>query len=288
MKYFLRMQPKMMMLYVSVLMSCQSTASRTGAPRPGEGVSKEAFAAKLSEIDACQGVDQRIKDDFYSRLDQCDDFVHSPVETEISTTETPVESGFALGKQGGLPSLISGCYKAVCGWFKKTPEPKKVEASGSPNSPDVPERPDHAPKSTDDVNTVKPSSELELSEKQVEEIFKQDKNALIPILDDLIIKSKAGKEKNYKECKKPPEGCEIHSQDLNCSRDRQVDPIVCARKMNRAISCGVRVMRRVASGNCTHIRMENEILPYMVLMLGYAADYRSCSRLCAGFLPGRN
>jgi len=69
-KMFHSIVPMTMLITVSCFIGCQSTGSRTGAPRPSQGVSKEALAAKLSEHDECRGLDPRTIDDFHSRLDQ--------------------------------------------------------------------------------------------------------------------------------------------------------------------------------------------------------------------------
>jgi hypothetical protein len=277
-----------MLFTVLFFISCQSTANRTGAPRPSQAVSKEVFAAKLSELDECQGVDQQTIGDFHSRLDQCDDFVHSPVETEVSTPETPVESGFALGAGGGLPRLITACYKAVCSWFKKTPDVSRPPGKETVNPYATPK--DYV--ETPGEPGVDNSYGTRASKDAIEELKKLQHEIYIKKYLDSPEPWKLPKELQDKKNKalRDPSDQKICSLPVNCDPDRDRHPFfcggyprynasdVCSRKLAEILACAARVSEQVLSGTCTHrILPSGTIVWYGSELARYALDYASCA-----------
>jgi hypothetical protein len=279
--------PTKVLLLSVIFMSCQSTANRSLAPRSSQGVSKEAFVAKLSEFDECQGIEQQVIDDFHSRLDQCDNYVHSPVETEMSNPETPVESGFALGAGGGLPRLITNCYKAICGWFKKAPEPKKADTASSPDARSTPGIPGATPRHPDSARTPKPQPKVYMSPEQfVEEILKKNPKEILDELGPYSRKADALSENDLKVCDLP-KGCDPSSDFTSCPERPMLNAITCEQRMRQVVACGVRILRRTVSERCSHIRVGGVLQFYGTLMVDYADDYASCAR-CARNLPSNN
>jgi hypothetical protein len=279
--------PMTMLITVSCFIGCQSTANRTDASRPSEGVSKEAFVAQLSEVDVCQGVDQQTRDDLYSRLDQCDDFVHSPVEMEISTPETQVESGFALGAGGGLPRLITDCYRAVCGWFKKTPDvsrpPGKETIDPYATPKDFAETPGMP--GVENPYGVRPPKET------IEELKKLQQEVYIKKYLDNAEPWNLPKELRDKKNEAPwdPSRQKICSLPVDCDPVRDFHPHfcgdsrrllgsdVCRRNLARIVACAARVSEQVLSGACTHqILRSGTRVWYGQVLVDYSMAYMDC------------
>jgi hypothetical protein len=278
---FAKFPLKVVLLFV-IFMSCQSTASRTGAPRPGQGGFKEAFVAKLSEFDACQGIDQQAIYDLQSQVDQCDSYVESPVEIDSSSSETPVQSGFYLHKAGGIPRALSECYKWICGWVKKNPEPKRVDA---PSRTDGPSK---APGTADDTSTLVPTASGQKTPRgTVEEIFKEGGES---ILEELKPYAKAADDLPMSRVKfcSIPKNCDPSKDDFSCTEPENLTALECLQRMNHALSCGATILQKVRSGRCTHFRLGDLVIFYGALLFGHSVDYAECALCAAPLLPSNN